>query len=419
MTIDLGKFSMGIGDRFGREGEAQLRALLAARVRGVEVTPVWNKSNREHTLLSTRPEDVRQEAARATEALGWNAPYHVDADHIGLGNVDKFLGASDFFTIDVADFIGRPASPASVEAFLGALRGYDGELALPGLSSPLSVSEASKRAVAEKYLAAIEQAGLVYRYITEKKGEGSFITEVSFDEASAAQSPTELLFILAGLAQQKIPVVTVAPKFSGEFLKGIEYVGNVAKFAEEFAADLAVLSFAKQVFSLPSSLKLSIHSGSDKFALYPVMHRALAAWNTGVHLKTAGTTWLEEVIGLASVGGEGAAFVKRLYRAALSRYDELCVPYLLVIDIDRTRLPTAEQVDALSSEQLVEMLRHDASCPRYSTDVRQLLHIAFRIAAEWGGEYFPLLETHRQAVATCVEDNLFQRHIQPLFLGNG
>ena len=100
--MPLERYSLGIGDRFGREGQAQLRALDAARRRGVRITPVWNKSNREHTIIGTTPEDTRRSADAAVRAAGWTDAYYVDADHIGLATVDRFVGACDFFTIDVA-----------------------------------------------------------------------------------------------------------------------------------------------------------------------------------------------------------------------------------------------------------------------------------------------------------------------------
>ena len=105
----LGKYSIGIGDRFGHQGKAQLAALTKAKEAGVDITPVWNKSNREHGIIGTRPMEVRREADQAVKACGWKAPYFVDADHIGLSNVDGFIEASDFFTLDVADYIGRSA----------------------------------------------------------------------------------------------------------------------------------------------------------------------------------------------------------------------------------------------------------------------------------------------------------------------
>ena len=120
--INLERFSIGIGDRFGREGPAQLAAFLKAKAAGVAITPVWNKSNREHTIVGTHPDSVRAEADAAVRALNWTGSYRVDADHIGLKTVDRFIGASDFFTIDVADFIGQPASADAVRDFVSRQR---------------------------------------------------------------------------------------------------------------------------------------------------------------------------------------------------------------------------------------------------------------------------------------------------------
>ncbi|MHC4891334.1 MAG: tagaturonate epimerase family protein, partial [Planctomycetota bacterium] len=105
----LEKYSFGIGDRFCRQGKAQLAALIKAKEQGLNITPVWNKSAREHTIIGTTPSDTRKEADTAVAACGWVGPYFVDADHIGLNNVDEFIESSDFFTLDIADFIGEPA----------------------------------------------------------------------------------------------------------------------------------------------------------------------------------------------------------------------------------------------------------------------------------------------------------------------
>ena len=326
--MPLEKYSLGIGDRFGREGQAQLRALEAARRQGVRITPVWNKSNREHTIIGTSPEDTRRSADQAVRACGWTDAYYVDADHIGPATVDKFIGSCDFFTIDIADLIGQPPPADEESAFLRAMSGLKGTLRLPGLETPIEATDSLLAGVAAKYLSAVAEAGRVQARIAEKQGTGGSLIEISLDEAGAAQTPDELFFILAAIARQGIPVRTIAPKFSGAFLKGIDYVGDVDKFAREFDADLAVLEAAKQRFGLPGDLKLSVHSGSDKFSLYPVMRRAILRRDAGLHLKTAGTTWLEEVIGLASAGGEGLRLAQDIYAQALARFDELARPYL-------------------------------------------------------------------------------------------
>jgi hypothetical protein len=415
--MGLEKFSLGVGDRFGREGQAQLRALETASRRGARITPVWNKSNREHTLIGTSPEDTRRRADKAVRASGWPDAYYVDADHIGLATVDKFIAPCDFFTIDVANFIGQPPPAESAAAFLQAMSRFRGTLSVPGLEAPIEVTDALLADVALKYVSAVEEAGRVYRRIAEKKGQEGFVTEVSFDEADAPQTADELLFILAAVAQQGIPARTIAPKFPGAFLKGIDYIGDVRTFAREFEADLAVLEFAKRTFDLSRELKLSVHSGSDKFSLYPVMHRAIVERDAGLHLKTAGTTWLEEVIGLAASDGEGLRLAKEIYAGAVARFDELARPYLPVIAIDQSELPSPKEVTSWSAQDYVEALQHDPTCPRFNGHFRQLVHISFRLAAEMGDRFTDLLEEHRETIEAHVTDNLLRRHIGPLFLG--
>src|SRR5438270_12889176 len=108
--LRLAKYSIGVGDRFAHQARAQLRACVLAAEQGAEVIPVWNKSNREHTIVGSEPGSVRTAADAAVRELGWKKPYHVDADHIRLDTVDRFLTASDFYTIDVADSIGQTAA---------------------------------------------------------------------------------------------------------------------------------------------------------------------------------------------------------------------------------------------------------------------------------------------------------------------
>src|SRR5829696_5127400 len=140
MTMALPKYSMGIGDRFAHQGRAQLTAFVKAKQLGIDVAPVWNKSNREHNIVHTEPDSVRAEADAAVKALGWTSPYFVDADHIGLKTVDRFVAASDFFTIDVADFIGKPAADDDMAAFVAAHAKYAGALRVSGIDRALDVT---------------------------------------------------------------------------------------------------------------------------------------------------------------------------------------------------------------------------------------------------------------------------------------
>jgi hypothetical protein len=252
----LPRFTIGMGDRFAHQGEAQLSAVQSAAGRGVPLHPVCNKSNRAHTLIGTKPEDLRAEADAAVKALNWTDPYFVDADHINLHTVDGFHAASDFFTLDVADYSGKSASPESMAAFLEKRSGLVGTHRLPLFDAPLEITRADLEHTAGKFLWAMQEAGL--------------------------------------------------------------------------------------------------------------------------HLKTAGTTWLEEVAGLAEAGGEGLAIAKEIYAAALPHAEELIKPYAPVVDITIAELPFVETVNSWSSEDFVAALNHDASCLQYTLQFHQFIHVSFK-----------------------------------------
>ena len=235
-------------------------------------------------------------------------------------------------------------------------------------------------------------------------------------ETENPQTPLEMFFILAMIAEEGIPAQTIAPKFTGRFNKGVDYVGDVDQFAKEFNEDLAVIAFAIAEFDLPDNLKLSIHSGSDKFSIYGVISDALRRTDAGVHIKTAGTTWLEELIGLAEGGGEGLAIAKEVYVQALEHKEALCEPYATVIDIDFTQLPTAEEVNGWTGAEYAAALRHDAINPAYNLHLRQLLHVGYKVAAKMGERYYAALREYESDVARNVTENLWKRHIKPLFL---
>ena len=285
--------------------------------------------------------------------------HFVDADHIGLGNVDEFIESSDFFTLDVADSIGTGSVEKDVEAFVEKYAKYVGSLAVDGIDQAFDISAELVRAAAQKYLLAIKEAGKIYRHIEAAKGKDNFITEVSMDETDQPQTPVEMLFILAAVADEGIPAQTIAPKFSGRFNKGVDSVGGVEEFTREFEQDLAIVAFAVKEFALPEELKLSIHSGSDKFSIYGPINKALKKFDAGVHVKTAGTTGLEELIGLAMAGGGGLVIADMVYAMALLRMGELCGPYASVIDIDTTNLPTAQETEEWDGQRFAETLRHN------------------------------------------------------------
>ena len=348
--------------------------------------------------------------------MGWNHSWYIDADHINLKTVDRFMACSNFFTIDVADSIGKPAAATDVRTFLNRHPELVGGLNIPGVTAPFTTTLADVERVASKYLLVVQDAGKIYRHIAAAKGEDRIIAEVSMDETDLPQTPPELLIILALLADEKVRLQTIAPKFTGRFNKGVDYVGDLVQFEREFNDDLAVIAHAVRQYGLPANLKLSVHSGSDKFSLYPIIRRALARTGAGLHIKTAGTSWLEELIGLAEAGGDGLALAKEIYAYALDHVDELCAPYASVIDIDRSKLPSSSTVSTWSGPQLASALRHIPGHPEFNANMRQLLHVSFKIAAKAGKRYTDLLEANEEIVGRQVTENIYDRHMKPLFL---
>jgi tagaturonate epimerase len=415
--LKLSKYSLGVGDRFAQEAEAQLRACVKAAALGTIVVPVWNKSNREHLIVGSEPASVRAAAEAAVKKLDWNHPWHVDADHIRLDTVDRFVATSDFFTIDVADSIGKPAAAEAVRALVERHPNLIGKIEIPGVEGCFETTKAEIERIANKFLFAVQEAGTIYRHVAKLKGEGNFIAEVSMDETDSPQTPVELLVILVALADEKVPIQTIAPKFTGRFNKGVDYVGNLAQFEKEFGDDISVIAYAVKNYGLPDNLKLSVHSGSDKFSIYAPIRRAIQKHNAGLHLKTAGTTWLEEIIGLAEAGGAGLVMAKQIYAEALKHVDELCAPYAAVIDIDRAKLPSAAAVSQWTSAQYVAALRHDPTNKDFNPSLRQLLHVGYKIAAKKGDAYLELVRSCRATIGRTVTHNLFERHIKPVFLG--
>lgn len=413
--MQLGKYSLGIGDRFSHQGVAQLRAIVKANKAGFDISPVWNKSNREHTYVHSHPADVRKEADAAVAKLGYSGKYFVDADHINLKTVAPFVETADFFTLDVASFIGKESQVEDVRNFEASCSKYTGDLVIPGIDHPFHVTTDLLERIAGKFLAATNHASEIYSYLAANKGAGNFVTEVSMDEVESPQTPVDLFFILKMLSDKDVPVQTIAPKFTGRFNKGVDYTGDVAQFAKEFEEDVLVIDFAVKEFGLPEELKLSVHSGSDKFSIYPVMAEVIKKYDKGIHVKTAGTTWLEEVIGLALAGGKALEAAKSIYTEALGRKDELCAPYADVIDIDAACLPTKEEVASWGSAKFANTLRHIPGHPDYNPNFRQLIHVGYKVAAEMGAIYTDLLKQHAEVVGQCVEENIYERHLKRLF----
>lgn len=412
----LGKYSFGIGDRFAHQGAYQLRGFLQLAEAGMEVTPVWNKSFREHKTVNSQCSSVREEADRAVEKLKWRRDYLVDADHVTLETVGEFISYSDFFTIDVANKINLKLDEQERKSFIEKFSNFKGHITISGIEDTFEITEEVLLSMGDSFYMAAKEASAIYRKISASKNGSPFSVEVSMDEVEAAQTPIELYFILAFLAAENIPVNTIAPKFTGRFNKGVDYEGDITAFESEFEQDILVIKQAVSDFDLPEGLKLSVHTGSDKFSLYPVINSLIKKYDAGLHLKTAGTTWLEELIGLAESQGEGLEMAKSIYMEALKRYDELTAPYATVINLNPDSLPSIEEVTKWDGYTYATSLRHDQQHPNYNPHFRQLLHTAYKLAAEKGDRFFAELVKNQEIIGKNVVENIFERHLKPLFL---
>ncbi len=413
--MKLEKYSFGIGDRFAHQGEAQLKAIIKAKEVGVDIVPVWNKSNREHQIIHSSPFDTKNEADAAVRRLQWNDPYYVDADHINLQTVEAFIDHSNFFTLDVADYIGSDVTADEVNEFLALAAPYQGKLVIPGIPEPYLVTSEDLGVIAKSFLGAIREAAAIFNHIASKKGAGNIVAEVSMDEVENPQTPVEMFFILLMIKQFGIPAQTIAPKFTGRFNKGVDYVGDVEQFRKEFEQDLLVIDHAVRIFELPDNLKLSVHSGSDKFTIYPIMGELIQKHDKGIHVKTAGTTWLEEVIGLAMAGGEALRMAQKIYSLAFERQEELCGPYATVIDIDPSTLPRPADVNLWDGEKYANTLRHIPGHIDYHAGFRQLIHVGYKVAAEMENDFLSMLRQNSKIVGEQVMTNIYDRHIRRLF----
>ena len=316
MNIEVSR--VGIGDRFGKEGSAQLRAMQKAEQAGVVVVPVWNKSFREHSLIGTKPDDVRVEADAAVKARRLEAQLlrrrrpHRPQDRRRLPGRQQLLHPR-------RRRLHRQGGDRRGDRRLRARHGaVQGGAAHPRRRRRRSTSPTpcSRRSRATTFTRSRRRARSTATS-SPPRAPTTSCPRSRPTRPTTRSSRSSCSSSWRAIAREKIPVQTIAPKFSGKFLKGIDYVGDIRTFEREFDADLAVVAHARQVFGLPASLKISVHTGSDKFSLYPIMHRAIKKHGAGLHLKTAGTNWLEEVIGIAQSGPKGLAIAKRIYAQAV------------------------------------------------------------------------------------------------------
>ena len=353
------KTTIGCGDRLGLATAGHLRA--AARY---DIAPVLaQQSIRELTLTGRDFPGVVADATFLVFQEGYDRGYGADGDHLKtIQDIDAALAAGmPMITLDLSDVMSAaPASwsPGKVDeefeklgegARSHVLREYADKTFRPG-GTEIRFSAIEAKRCALMYLRALDFSKDVDSHIRARRGD-LYDLEISIDETTAPTLPEHHLFIAEELALRRVMVSSLAPRFIGEFQKGIDYIGNVDDFERQFAVHCEIAKAA-------GGYKISIHSGSDKFSVYPAIGR-----HTGMrlHLKTAGTSWLQAVLVIARVN---PSLFRRMLAAAVASFAEAAKLYQVSTDL--SAVPNARD---LSDAELPGLL--DARDPR------QLLHITY------------------------------------------
>jgi len=413
--------SAGFGDRLGLATPGHVWAVRRFHETANGIAPVFaQQSVRENARTGRTPQQVLDDAIWGLFQEGWRDPWGADADHLKTpANVDTFIAAGyTLYTIDPGDHVdnaAHTAPPAEVEAKVQALdwdgledtaqdieRRYLGRSFDLGDTAFTFEREALWRAAA-KYGRAITHTVRMYHHLAGRMGEhapstGSghgFELEVSVDETETPTSPAEHLFIARELRRLGVRWVSLAPRFVGRFEKGVDYIGDLETFAAEFAQHVAV---ARAL----GPYKLSLHSGSDKFSIYPIVARLAEGDSAGltgalVHLKTAGTSYLEALRAVAQVD---PALFREIMAFARERYGTDRATYHVSAQL--TNVPVQ---DALSDTDLPGLLEQ--------FDARQVLHVTFgSVLDKFGDRLLATIREHEEVYCTLLESH-FRRHLSP------
>lgn len=401
--------SAGLGDRLGLATPGHARAVR----RFSSIAPIFaQQSVRENDRTGRTPQQVLDDATWGLFQEGWRDPWGADADHLKtLADADAFIASGyTLYTIDPGDHVdnaAHTASPAEVEAKVQALpwhaledtaqdmeRRYLGRFFDLGNAALTFDREALWRAAA-KYARAIAYTVRMYRHLVDRMRDQAFGLEVSVDETETPTSPAEHLFIASELRRLGVRWVSLAPRFVGRFEKGVDYIGDLERFSAEFAGHVAV---ARAL----GPYKLSVHSGSDKFSIYPIIARLAESL---VHLKTAGTSYLEALRVLASID---PSLFREILAFALEHYEGERLTYHVSADLSSVPPP-----ERLADSELPEVLD--------LFDGRQILHVTFgsvMTAVDGEGRYrfrYQLLTTLAKNEETYYEvlEAHMGRHLAP------
>jgi hypothetical protein len=357
--------SIGIGDRLGIATPAHVRAL-----RGSNLFPfLAQQSIREMNRTGRNPEDVIDDTSWGVFQEGWKEGFGSDADHLkATHDIDRCIRAGfNMFTVDPGDYVDNKADSDSPDTLRqkveklpwDLLRTKAAELESIYMSKPFTLSDSSTLTfstadilrAASKYGRAIAHTVEMYRHLVKEIGNRQFEFEVSVDETMTPTSVAEHFFIAKELKRLGVKWVSLAPRFIGRFEKGVDYIGDLREFETKFKKHLAVADYF-------GSYKISIHSGSDKFVIYPVV----SGYGAGrVHLKTSGTTYLEA---LRTVAAANPSLFREILGFSVGCYNTDRASYHVSADIRNIPL-YAELPDT----QLLDLLdKHDT---------RQVLHVTY------------------------------------------
>jgi hypothetical protein len=415
--VPLGlKTSVGFGDRLGLATPGHVRAIRQSSGGRDGIAPVFaQQSVRENARTGRTPQHVLDDATWGVFQEGWREPWGADADHLKTpAQVNDFADAGyTFYTIDPGDHVDDQAEGASARALEAKVRALPwdaledtfGDLQRRYLAAPveleglvLTIERGELWLAAVKYGRAIAHTVAMYRHIVSRIGERAFELEVSVDETASPTTVAEHVYVARELRRLGVRWVSLAPRFVGRFEKGVDYIGDLEVFAAEFARHAAVA----RVFG---PYKLSLHSGSDKFSIYPIAARLTDGSSVGlngplVHVKTAGTSYLEALRATARVDpelfGEIVTFARKRYEKDRATYH---------VSADLAKVPSPGSVGAGELPLLLEAF-----------DVRQVLHVTFGSVLDRFGERLrKTLKRNEEIYATVLEAH-FRRHLAP-FVG--
>jgi hypothetical protein len=391
--------SAGCGDRLGLATPGHIRAVRDAR----GMAPILaQQSMRENARTGRTPQQVVDDAIWGIVQEGWHEPWGADADHLKTtADIDLCVAAGyTFYTVDPGDHVDNEAHTASLDVLTGKIHALpwtgleDSPAALyeryldrtfPVEGFAVRFDQSTLARAAAKYGQAIAHTVRMYRHLGAQTQD--FELEMSVDETETPTSIEEHFFIASELKRLGVRWVSLAPRYIGRFEKGVDYIGDLAEFEAKLAKHAAIAR-------VHGPYKLSIHSGSDKFSIYPIIARLTHGL---VHLKTAGTSYLEALRAVAQVE---PAFFRQILALSIERYPEDRATYHVSAELPRVPAP-----DNLSAEDLPDLLDQ--------FDTRQVLHVTFgSVLARFGNELLAVLAAHEEAYYAALQKH-FDKHLAP------